>query len=50
MTYDPTRRAQELRQRILESMTAVEIEEYKRRTETPSETQPPPQREDSSPE
>ena len=28
MIYDPARRALELRQRILESMTAEEIEEY----------------------
>ncbi len=28
MIYDPSRRAQELRQRILESMTAEEIEVY----------------------
>ena len=30
MIYDPTRRAQELRQRIIESMTAQELEQYAR--------------------
>jgi hypothetical protein len=34
--YDPARRAQQLRQLILESMTAEEIEEYNRRTMEPS--------------
>ncbi len=32
MIYDPARRAQELRHRILESMTAEEIEAYDRQT------------------
>jgi hypothetical protein len=31
MIYDPHRRALELRQRIIESMTAEELEEYARR-------------------
>lgn len=41
MIYDPARRALELRQRILEMMSAQEIEEYSRQTTQPPETTPP---------
>lgn len=37
MIYDPSRRAQELRRRIIESMSAEEIEEYNRQTKQPEE-------------
>lgn len=37
MIYDPARRAQELRHRILESMTAEEIEAYDRQAKRPDE-------------
>jgi len=36
MIYNPRRAALELRQRILESMTAEELEEYARQTGQPS--------------
>lgn len=47
MIYDPTRRAQQLRHRILESMTAEEIEAYDRQAKRPDEkpsadSDPPP--------
>lgn len=35
MIYDPARRAQELRHRIIERMTAEEVEEYNRQTLRP---------------
>jgi hypothetical protein len=47
MIYDPARRALDLRQRVLERMTAEELEEYARR-HPPSEPDQPITEETSS--
>lgn len=43
MIYDPRRRAQELRERIIESMTPQEVVEYAKTLESLKTEEEPPQ-------